>query len=136
DCLDATRVPIYDAYRAAAAAFAGRSRRGPDPVPPEALGHCAKAEIEGPLLKPPLPALEQAVAAYHATARAFAATIEAVREDMSEKTSTIIASGERSSIYNNFRDAHQAWDDARRVLDAQIDVRQARLDEAVLVEIE
>ena len=136
DCLDATRVPIYDAYRDAAAAFAGRGRRRPEPIPPDALERCAKAELEGPLLKPPLPALEQAVSAYHATSRAFAATVDAVREDMSEKTSTIAASGEGSPIYNNFRDAHRAWDEARRVLDARIDARQSRLDAAVLAEIE
>lgn len=136
DCLNATRVPIYDAYREAAAAFAGRARRPPAAIPPEALAQCAKAELEGPLLKPPLPALEQAVAAYHATSRVFAATIDAVREDMSQRSSTIETSGERSSIYNNFRDAHRAWDEARRILDEQIEARQGRLDAAVLAAIE
>lgn len=136
DCVNATRVPIYGAYRRGAAAFAGTTRVPPDEVPPEALDACATAERDGPLLKPPLPALEQALAAYHTTSRAFAATIAAVREDMSYKSSSVEAEGERSSIYNNFNDAYRAWDEARRALDEQIDARQGRLEAAVLREIE
>lgn len=136
DCVGATRVPLYDAYRDAAAAFAGRTRALPPEIPPEALDQCGKAEREGPLLKPPLPALEQAAAAYHDNSRLFAATIDAVREDMSLKTSSIEEDGEQSPIYNNFSDAYRGWDEARRALEEQIAARQGRLDAAVLAEIE
>jgi hypothetical protein len=136
DCVGATRVPVYDAYREGAAAFAGRTRTPPAGIPPEAIGECDKAEHEGPLLKPPQPALEQAVAVYNDTAKVFAATIDAVREDMSHKSSSIEEDGERSPIYNNFSDAYRAWDDSRRALEEQIAARQGRLDAAVLTEIE
>ncbi|HEY8375426.1 MAG TPA: hypothetical protein VIK91_03010, partial [Nannocystis sp.] len=136
DCVNATRVPFYDAYRVGAAAFAGKTRTAPAAVPQTALDACAKAERDGPLLKPPLPALEQALSAYYSYSRGFSATIEAVREDMSHKSSSILAEGERSSIYNNFSDAYRRWDEARRTLDEQIDARQSRLEAAVLAEIE
>lgn len=136
DCVGATRVPLYDAYRDGAAAFAGRTRALPAEIPPEALDECGKAEREGPLLKPPLPALEQAAAAYSDNSRLFAATIDAVREDMSHKASSIEEDGENSPIYNNFSDAYRGWDEARRALEEQIAVRQGRLDAAVLAEIE
>jgi hypothetical protein len=136
ECLSATRVPLYDAYRQAAAAFAGRTRQPPAEVPRKALDQCDKAERDGPLLKPPMPALEQAGAAYRDGARLFAATIDAVREDMSRKPSSVIDAGKDSPIYNNFSDAHRAWDETRRALAEQIEVRQARLDAAVLAEIE
>lgn len=136
DCLNQTRVPLYAGFRRGAAAFAGHGKDAPEPVPPEALGECDKAEREGPLLQPKLPALQQAAVAYHAAARAFAGEIDAVREDMAQKPSVVLREGEQGPVYERFTAAFRAWDDARRDLDEQIDANQTRLDDELLAKIE
>lgn len=136
DCLGQTRVPLYAGFRVGGAAFAGRGREAPEPVPPEVLARCDKAERDGPLLQPPLPALEQAAVAYHAAARAFAGEIDAVREDMNQKPSTVLRDGERAPLYARFTAAFRAWDEARRALDERIFELQTQLDTELLAKIE
>lgn len=134
-CINATRVPLYSGFRRASAAFAGHDRDAPDPVPPEALDRCGKAEREGPLLQPRLQALEQAAVTYHATARALADTLDAVRADMSER-SVQVREGEDSPLHDRLHGEFRAWDDARRALDDQIEARRSQLDAELLAQIE
>lgn len=135
DCLNATRVPLYAGFRRASAAFAGHGKDVPEPVPPEFLDRCGKAERDGPLLQPKMPRLEQAIVAYHAGARALADTLDAVRADMSER-SVQVREGEDSPLHTRLHAEFRAWDDARRALDEQIDARQDRLEAELLAQIE
>lgn len=136
DCIQATRVPLYAGFRQAGHAFARKDRAAVDPVAPEAIERCEKAEREGPLLQPPLPRLEQAGAAYHAAARAFVAELDAVRADLAQKTSTIDKDGEAAPLHAKFTAAYKAWDEARRALDEQIDGHQADIDKQLLAGVE
>lgn len=134
-CLSSTRVSLYDGFRRVGAAFTGKGREAPDPVPPEALAECSKAGREAPLLQPPMLELDRAVVAYEAAARALAEALDAVREDMSQKTPSI-KEGEASPLFARVEAAYQTWDGAREALSAEIDARQARLDDELLAKIE
>ena len=136
DCLNQTRVPLYAGFRRGAAAFAGHGKDAPEPVPPEALGECDKAEREGPLLQPRLRLLEEAAVTYHAAARAFSEQIDAVIADMDAKPSSVLREGEEGPLYARFTAAFRAWDEARRALDERIAGHQTRLDEELLAKIE
>lgn len=136
NCLNLTRVPLYDGFRQAGAVFTGKDREAPAAVPPEALGKCSRAEREAPLLQPPMPALDRALTAYHAAARALSDALDAVRDDMSQKSSTALKDGEQSPLHGPLDAAFLAWDSARSALSEQIEARQAQLDLVLLAQIE
>jgi len=137
DCVNTSRVPLYAGFRQVSAAeIAGKKARAADidPVLEESLESCSKAQREGPLLQPPLPALEEAAATYLARARELAAAVGAVRAELAEKP------GPRDPMATDpktrFAAAFTRWDQARQALDAEIDARQAEVDAAVLAEVE
>lgn len=137
DCVNTSRVPLYAGFRQVSAAqAAGKRARAADiaPVLDESLESCVKAQREGPLLQPPLPALEAAAATYLARARELAAAVGAVRAELAEKP------GARDPAVTDpktrFAAAFARWDEARQALDAEIDARQAEVDAAVLAEVE
>lgn len=134
DCVNSTRVPLYAGFRQVDAALAaGKKARAEtiDPVLEEALERCVKAQREGPLLQPPMPALESSATTYLASARELAAAISAFRGGLSGA-----ADPEATDPKTRFHAAFTRWDTARRALDEHIDAHQATVDAAVLATIE
>lgn len=137
DCVNTSRVPLYAGFRQVSAAeLAGKKARPEDIdlVLDESLESCSKAQREGPLLQPPLPALEAAAATYLARARELAAAIAAVRADLAEKPAERDPAA--TDPKTRFAAAFARWDEARQALDEEIDARQAEVDAAVLAEVE
>jgi hypothetical protein len=138
DCVNTSRVPLYAGFRQVSTAeFAGPKKARPadiDPVLDESLESCSKAQREGPLLQPPLPALEAAAATYLARARELAAAVAAVRADLAEKPGP--RDPEATDPRTRFAAAFTRWDQSRQALDEEIDARQAEVDAAVLAEVE
>lgn len=137
DCVNTSRVPLYAGFRQVSAAeLAGKKARAADidPILDESLESCVKAQREGPLLQPPLPALETAAATYLARARELAAAVAAVRAERSEKPAERDPAA--TDPKTRFAAAFARWDEARQALDQEIDARQAEVDAAVLAEVE
>ena len=137
DCVNTSRVPLYAGFRQVSAAeLAGKKARPEDidPVLDESLESCAKAQREGPLLQPPLPALEAAATTYLARARELAAAVAAVRASLAEKPGE--SDPAATDPKTRFAAAFTRWDESRQALDEEIDARQAEVDAAVLAEVE
>jgi hypothetical protein len=137
DCVNTSRVPLYAGFRQVSAAeIAGKKARAADidPVLDESLESCVKAQREGPLLQPPLPALEAAATTYLARARELAAAVAAVRAELADKPAP--RDPEATDPKTRFAAAFTRWDEARQALDEEIDARQAEVDAAVLAEVE
>lgn len=138
DCINSTRVPLYAGFREVTAAFAAgkKARAGSITVVLEEwLEPCMKAQREGPMLQPPLPALEVTSTLYLANARELAAAVAAVREQLAEKPGTPAAAG-ATDPRARFEAAFQRWDSVRQAFDRELDVHQSSVDIAVLAEVE
>ncbi len=136
DCVNVTRVPLYAGFRDVNAAFAAGKRARAESITPvleEWLEPCVKAQREGPLLQPPLPALEATATIYLASARELAAAIALVRESLSEKPGAEVDGTDPRGRYEA---AFRRWDASRQALDREIDVHQRSVDTAVLAEVE
>jgi len=136
DCVNVTRVPLYAGFREVNAAHAAGKRARAESITlvlEEWLEPCVKAQREGPLLQPPLPALEATATIYLASARELAAAIAVVRESLSEKPG---AQAEGTDPRGRFEAAFRRWDGSRQALDREIDVHQRSVDTAVLAEVE
>ena len=136
DCVNVTRVPLYAGFRDVTAAHAAGKRARAESITPvleESLEPCVKAQREGPLLQPPLPALEATATIYLASARELAAAIVLVRESLSEKPG---ARADVADPKSRFAAAFGRWDASRLALDREIDVHQRSVDTAVLAEVE
>jgi len=137
ECVNITRVPLYAGFREVhAARTVGKKARAESltPVLEEWLEPCAKAQREGPLLQPPLPALEATATIYLASARELAAAIGLVRESLSEKPAAPEPGANDPAA--RFDAAFNRWDTARQALDREIEVHQRSVDAAVMAEIE
>ena len=127
DCVNTSRVPLYAGFRQVSTAeLAGKKARPEDIdlVLDESLESCAKAQREGPLLQPPLPALEAAATTYLARARELAAAVAAVRASLAEKPGELDPAA--TDPKTRFAAAFTRWDQSR----------QAEVDAAVLAEVE
>ncbi len=136
DCVNSTRVPLYAGFREVTAALAHGKKAKPESITTvleEWLEPCVKAQREGPLLQPPLPALEVTATVYLADARELAASVAAVRESLSEKPGAPAADFDPKA---RFTAAFTRWDQDRQALDREIDEHQRSVDTAVLAEVE
>lgn len=137
DCVNSTRVPLYAGFREVHAAFAAGKKARPASITAvleEWLEPCVKAQREGPLLQPPLPALEATATIYLASARELAAAIGLVRESLSEQPGSPDLDGTDPKV--RFDAAFDRWDASRQALDREIDVHERSVDLAVLAEVE
>ncbi len=133
DCANTSRVPLYAGFRQANAALTAGSRRAGvvEPVFDEVLERCVRAQREGPLHEPALPALEAAAEEYLAQSREFLAAINAVPTTL---TATDIPSA--TTPQQEFEAVFTRWDAARHAFDRELDAYQAAADAAILAEIE
>ncbi len=129
-CFSGSRLRLARHFARADAKLSGRSKTPVAAIPEAVIAACETAVGEGRQLQPPLPELEQALAAYTEQSRAYWTAVEGMAEQLTRKKKA------KADQHEKLQTAYENWDAANLRLEQLLDEQQAEVERRQLAEIE